>query len=203
MSAVTALFWDMGGVLLTNGWDTDGRRQAAAKFNMDWDEFQERHQLISTEFETGHLSLDDYLECTVFYKTRDFCKESFQEFMFSRSQPYPETLEIVDLLSRSGKYLMSTLNNESRELNLHRIEKFNLKKYFTAFFSSCFLAIKKPEKGIYEVALNVTQRKPEECVYVDDRALNLETAKKLGVHTIHFQNAEQLRQDLKRLGVEI
>ena len=203
MQKITTLFWDLGGVLLTNGWDTNSRRQAAEKFRLDWDEFQERHKRISTEFEKGQLSLREYLQQAVFYQPRDFCKESFEEFMFRQSQPQPEVLKIVERLAESSSYLMSTLNNESRELNQYRIETFHLRKYFSTFFSSGFLGVKKPEKEIYQVALDVTQKKPEECLFLDDRALNLETAARMGIQTLHFQNPEQLRQDLKRMGIQL
>lgn len=202
MTEIRTLFWDIGGVLLTNGWDAQSRRQAAERFDLNWEDFQERHMLVSTEFEKGTVSMDEYLESTVFHKPRDFSKPVFQEFMFSRSQPKAEVLSLVRKLAVSGQYLMATLNNESRELNLYRIEKFDLIDYFTAFFSSCFLGVKKPEKGIYQAALEVTQRNPAECLYIDDRALNLECAVRLGIATIHFQNPTQLLRELRSKGIE-
>jgi len=202
MDTITTVFWDVGGVLLTNGWDTNARRQAAEKYQLNWDDFQERHELISTEFEKGRLTLDEYLECVVFYKSRDFSKETFREFMFHQSQAKNDTLSLLKNLAASGNYQLATLNNESRELNLYRIERFHFQKYFTAFFSSCFLGTKKPEKDIYLAALDITQRAPAECLYIDDRPLNLETAQRLGINTIHFRDVNQLRQDLQSHGVD-
>lgn len=202
MTEITTLFWDVGGVLLTNGWDTQSRRQAAQRFDLDWEDFQERHGLVSTEFEKGNVSLDEYLECTVFYKSRDFSQSAFQEFLFGQSQPKEEVLSLVRQLATGGQYLMATLNNESRELNLYRIEKFGLRDCFTTFFSSCFLGFKKPEKRIYQAALEITQRRPAECIFIDDRALNLECAVRLGIGTIHFQNPTQLQRELRERGVE-
>ena len=110
---------------------------------------------------------------------------------------------IVQRLARSGKYLMATLNNESLELNLHRIEKFQLRDYFAAFFSSCFLGVKKPERAIYRLASQITQRNPDECLFIDDRVLNLECAQSLGMRTIHFRNAAKLTQELQTHGVKV
>lgn len=199
MSKITTLFWDVGGVLLTNGWDTPSRRRAAQSFELDWEEFQERHELIATEFEKGDLALEDYLECTVFHRRRDFSKADFRAFMFGQSQPQKEVLGMVEELAASERYFMATLNNESRELNLYRIREFGLDRYFGAFFSSCFLGTKKPEAAHYRTALEITQKQPEECLFVDDRELNVEMASRLGIRTILFINTNQLKDELAKV----
>jgi putative hydrolase of the HAD superfamily len=121
--------------------------------------------------------------------------------MFSLSQPNTETLQLAAELGRSCKYRMSTINNESKELNLFRIQTFGLGEIFSLFVSSCFVGLRKPEEGIYRLALEITQRPPEECCFVDDRPLNLDCASRLGMHVIRMEKAEQLRRDLKNLGV--
>lgn len=202
MSNITAIFSDVGGVLATNGWDRAERKALAAEFKLDWDEFEDRHELIVTAFETGRLTLDQYLDRTIFYRQREFTREQIKTFMFEQSKPNEASLALMAQLHATGKYFLATLNNESRELNLHRIEKFALKKYFTVFFSSCFLGTKKPDEEIYVKALAISQRVPEECVFIDDRALNLDAPKKLGIKTIQFRDAVQLENDLRVLGVE-
>ena len=201
MPGPTALFWDVGGVLLTNGWDRSSRRKAVEHFNLDWDEFEDRHELVDSAFEKGQLGLEAYLDRTVFYGPRSFTREDFRNFMFGQSEPFPETVAILDRLARSKRYLMGTLNNESIELNLYRINRFGLRNYFDVFFSSCFLGVKKPDEAMYRLALEMTQRPPAEFVFVDDRSLNLECARGLGIQTIQFQNALQLERDLSALGV--
>ena len=201
MAEITTLFWDVGGVILSNGWDRVSRRQAAERFDLAWEDFEERHQEVSALFETGRLSLEEYLEWTVFHVPRSFTRDEFKAFMFAQSQPHPEALAVLAEVARTGRYLLGTLNNESLELNRYRIQHFGLREYFTVFFSSCFLGVKKPDEAIYRIALQVTQREPAECVFIDDRALNLECARELGMHTIHYQNADQLRAELRRLGV--
>ncbi len=201
MMEITALFWDVGGVLLTNGWDRTSRYRAAQQFNLDWEDFQDRHELVIADFETGRLTLEEYLERTIFYRPRPFTREGFKAFMWAQSQPIRETLAIVERLARSGRYLLATLNNESLELNHYRIERFGLQNLFALFFSSCFLGVRKPDRAIYQIALQVTQRTPEECLFIDDRALNVECAHRLGIRTIHYQNPTQLRRELRRHGV--
>lgn len=203
MVEITTLFWDVGGVILTNGWDLDIRRRAAEHFNLDWEEMEERHERILADFETGRLSLAEYLGQTVFYQARSFTLSEFEAFMFAQSQPHPETIEIIEALASQGKYLLGTINNESLELNLHRIERFDLRRYFTVFFSSCFVRIRKADEAIYRLALRVTQRRPEECVFIDDRELNLEGARLLNMRTIRYQSPAQLRDELRQHGVAL
>jgi putative hydrolase of the HAD superfamily len=201
--AISAIFWDVGGVLLTNAWDRSQRERALAQFGLDREEFQDRHEMVISSFERGKISLEEYLDRTVFYRSRPFGRESFRDYMFSLSQPDREVLALARELAqaKSGRYLMSTINNESAELNRYRIETFGLGEIFTLFVSSCYVGLRKPEEGIYQLALELTQKPPDECCFVDDRSLNLEAAARLGMRTIRFESAAQLRQELPKLGV--
>jgi putative hydrolase of the HAD superfamily len=201
MPAIHAIFWDLGGVLLSNAWDRTQRLAALEHFRLDEEEFHSRHEMVVSSFERGKISLNDYLERTVFYRNRPFTRDEFSDYVFSLSQPAPDVIAFARKLADSGKYFMSTINNESRELNLHRIEKYGLREIFRLFVSSCFVGLRKPESGIYRLAIEITQVKPEECCFIDDRALNLECAAKLGMRTIQMQTLEQLRRELGELGV--
>ncbi|MGO9591622.1 MAG: HAD family hydrolase [Candidatus Acidiferrales bacterium] len=201
MAKVKVLFWDNGGVILTNGWDRGSRRNAVETFNLDWADFEDRHELMLNAFECGQASLDEYLRRTVFYRERAFTPDDFKKFMFSQSQPFPESLDFLRKLTATGRYFSAALNNESLEINDYRIRTFQLRHYFKVFFSSCYLGVRKPDRGIYSLALKISQSAPDECAMIDDRGLNLECAKEMGMHAIQFQNVEQLREDLARLGV--
>jgi putative hydrolase of the HAD superfamily len=201
LAKITALFWDVGGVLLSNAWDHTQRKQALDHFGLDESEFDDRHDMVVSSFERGKINLQEYLERTVFYRPRPFTLDDFKSYMLPLSQPNPAVLEFARSLANSGHYLMSTINNESTDLNLHRIRTFGLHQIFDLFVSSCFVGFRKPEKPIYRMALEITQRPPEQCCFIDDRALNLECAAKLGMHVIQMQNADQLRRDLQTLGV--
>ena len=203
MPKITTLFWDIGGVILTNGWDHDSRKEAAATFHFDWDEFRDRHDLSFPAFDSGLITLNEYLDRTLFYRTRPFSREEFTAFMFAQSKEYTETREILDRVTTTQKYLVASLNNEPLELNQYRIEAFDLRRNFLVFFSSCYVRARKPEETIFRVALEVTQRLPEQCLFIDDRPLNLESPRKLGMNTIHHQGAEQLRAELGKYGVEV
>jgi putative hydrolase of the HAD superfamily len=200
---IRAIFWDVGGVLLTNAWDHMQRAQALKHFRMeeDEDEFHNRHEMVVSSFERGKITLDEYLDRTVFHRPRPFSPEAFRDYMFSLSQPFPAVLQCAQSLSSSGKYFMGTINNESRELNYYRIDTFGLRNIFRLFISSCFVGLRKPESGIYRLALEVTQIPAAECCFIDDRTLNLECAAKLGMHTIEMDSLDQLREDLKKMDV--
>jgi putative hydrolase of the HAD superfamily len=203
LAEITTLFWDIGGVVLTNGWDRSSRQEAAAAFHLDWEDFQDRHELSFPAFDSGQISLNEYLDRTLFYRPRPFTREEFTAFMFAQSKEYGETRAVLDAAAEAGKYLIGAINNEPLELNQYRIEAFHLRRNFTVFFSSCYVRSRKPEETIFRVALEVTQRPPEECVFIDDRPLNLECPRRLGMNVIHHQNAEQLRSELRKQGVEV
>ena len=201
MPEIKALFWDVGGVLLTNAWDRTQREAALERFQLDREEFADRHELVVSSFERGKIGLDEYLERTVFYRPRPFSGDEFKNFMYGLSRPDAEALQLASRLASSGRYLMGTINNESRELNQYRIEKFGMRSIFKVFVSSCYVGLRKPEEGIYRLALDVTQQVPEECCFIDDRALNLEVAQRLGMQTIEMDHVEQLIAELQKLGV--
>jgi putative hydrolase of the HAD superfamily len=203
VSPIHAIFWDVGGVLLSNAWDHTERTTALERFHLDQEEFHTRHEMVVSSFERGKISLDEYLDRTVFYRNRPFTRAEFRDYMFSLSRPMPEVLAFACALASSGKYFMGTINNESRELNLDRIDKFGLREIFRLFVSSCFVGLRKPESGIYRLAIEITQMNPETCCFIDDRALNLECAAKLGMRTIQMQTLPQLQEDLGNLGVKV
>jgi len=203
LPAIRAIFWDVGGVLLTNAWDRTERTAALQHFCLDQEEFHDRHEMLVSSFERGKITLDEYLDRTVFYRSRSFTRDAFRDFMFSLSQPFPEVLAFAQSLSDSGKYFMGTLNNESRELNNYRMEQFELRKIFRLFVSSCFVGFRKPEHDIFRLALETTQIPAEACCFIDDRSLNVESAAKMGMQAIEMQSLEQLRRALEKLEIGV
>jgi putative hydrolase of the HAD superfamily len=200
---ISAIFWDVGGVLLTNAWDRAQRERALEQFKLDQEEFHDRHEMVVSSLERGKIGFDEYLDRTIFYRPRPFAREVFKDYVFSLSQPHHEVLALAEELTKSGKYFMGTINNESRELNLYRIQTFGLREIFSAFVSSCFVGLRKPEDGIYRMALEITQKTPGDCCFIDDRALNLESARQMGMHTIEMHDVEQLGRELRKLEVQI
>ena len=201
MSDVTALFWDVGGVVLSNGWDQSARAEAARRFSLDPVDFEQRHRRAEVELETGRITLEAYVDQTVFFRERSFTREEFTSFIFAQSSENRETRVLLDELTASRRYFLATLNNESEELNTYRIRKFDLTRNFAAFFTSCYLRARKPDPLIYQLALGITQRAPQECIFIDDRPANLEPAKNMGMGTILFRSAAELRAALAESGV--
>jgi putative hydrolase of the HAD superfamily len=200
---INSIFWDVGGVLLTNAWDRSQRERTLEQFKLDEAEFTDRHEMLVSSLERGKISFDEYLDRTIFYRPRPFAREVFKDYVFSLSQPHHEVLAVAEQLAKSGKYFMATINNESKDLNQYRIQTFGLREIFSVFVSSCFVGLRKPEEAIYRLALEVTQKSAESCCFIDDRALNLESARRLGMSTIEMHDVEQLRRELRKLGVQI
>lgn len=201
MKAIQTLFWDVGGVLLTNAWDHEERDRAVERFQLQKADFEVRHKEVVTAFEEGKVTLDQYLDRTVFYQARKFTKEEFKSVMFSLSRPKPDVLEFARSLAR--KYLMATINNESREMNDYRIKQFGLAQIFDLFVSSCYVGLRKPDERMYHLALDLIQKMPEECCFVDDRPVNIEGAAKVGLRTVLMRDLRQLKKDLQGLGMEV
>jgi putative hydrolase of the HAD superfamily len=198
---VTHVFFDIGGVLGTNGWDREQRAAAARHFGLDVAELEELHGETVAMLEQGRMPLDEYLRCTVFYRPRPFEPAAFKACMLAQSAPFPDTIDLARTLARTGRYRLMTINNESDELNRYRLELFGLRDIFIAFFSSCWLGLLKPARRIYEVALAMSQAEPDNSVFIDDRERNLEPARALGMRTIRFTDAPRLREELAELGV--
>lgn len=181
---ITTVFIDVGGVLLTNGWDHHSRKLAAKQFNLDYKEMETRHQMVFDTYERGKLNLEDYLNYVVFYQKRRFTFSQFKKFMFAQSEPYPQMIEMVRQLKRLHKLKIAVVSNEAQELNIYRIQKFKLGSFVDFFISSCIVQLRKPDPEIYQLALNLAQVPASQVVYIDDRSLFVENAKNLGMHGI-------------------
>jgi putative hydrolase of the HAD superfamily len=199
--SISHLFFDIGGVLGTNAWSSPQRRHAIEHFGLEPAEFEQQHRDAVGTFEQGRMTLDEYLDATVFYRDRDFSRKAFVDFMLAESRPDQATIALARRFGEGGKYRMMTLNNESLELNQYRIERFGLGAIFEAFFSSCWLGYTKPSRRIYEMALGISQAPPDRAVFIDDRGPNLAPAVALGMRTVHFTTGERLAGQLAALGV--
>ncbi len=201
---IRATFWDFGGVLLTNGWDEHARKRVVEHFGLNFDEFEQRHPKANDLWERGKIDIHEYLQETVFYVPRAFSEDEFFSKMRDVSQVlYPATIEFLRKLRAQGTQENSTymLSNESRELMEYRIPTFGLEGLFDAYLVSAYIGLRKPEAAFFQCALDLSQRRPEECVFIDDREENLEDARKLGIHGIRMTSPEQVIAELRRLGV--
>ena len=194
------LFSDIGGVLLSNGWGHESRMAAAEKFGIDYEEMDVLHDFIFNVFEMGKVTLDDYLDTVVFNYKRDFSRQEFKDFIFSSSVELPFTLPwFINWKKRHENIKIISINNEARELNQFRINKFHLHDFFDAFVSSCEVGMRKPDPGIFLLALGIAQAKPEECLYFDDRIMLVEAARKVGIHAFHHESYERTKQIIESL----
>ena len=198
--SLTHVFFDIGGVLGTNGWDREQRARALEKFGVEDEDFEHRHHQVVSEFETGAMSLEEYLDVTVFYTPRLFSREDFELYMLSLSEPNPYSIAVAKHVAASRRVRLMTMNNESAVLNVYRIEKFDLRPIFAAFLSSCWMGVRKPQRTFFERGLAVAQAEPGSSLLIDDREQNLTPAAALGMHTIRYTDPESLARELAQYG---
>jgi putative hydrolase of the HAD superfamily len=202
-SSITTLFLDIGGVLLTNGWDHNIRTRAAEKFSLDFNEMNERHHLTFDTYEEGKLSLDEYLNRVVFYQERSFSREEFKAFMYAQSQPFPEMIELMRALKNQYGLQVAAVSNEGRELSVYRVQQFKLGTFIDFFISSCFVHYRKPDADLYHIALDIAQVSPEQVVYVDDRAMFVEVAQGMGIRGILHNGYKSTQKTLETFGLSL
>lgn len=198
-SRIKVLFFDVGGVLLNNGWGHQSRQEAARLFDLNYEEMDVLHDFIFNVYEMGKISLDDYLDVVVFNHPRSFSKQDFKDFMFAQSVELPGFLPWLKAWKKHCGYRVISINNEGRELNNYRIQKFGLHDCFDAFISSCEVGMRKPDPGIFNLAMGIAQVSPEECVYFDDRLMLTKSAQKLGIRSFHHQDFSTTQQILEEL----
>jgi FMN phosphatase YigB (HAD superfamily) len=200
-SVITCLFVDIGGVLLSNGWDHHLRKQAATDFKLDWDELESRHHLNVDVYETDKLTLKDYLARVVFYEERPFSPTQFRDFMFAHSQPYPEMIELIIQLKIRYGLKIFVVSNEAREINDYRIEKFKLDEFVDCFISSCYVHLRKPDKDIFRLALDIAQVPAKQTAYIENTPLLVQVAETFGIRGILHTDYKSTCEKLAALGL--
>jgi putative hydrolase of the HAD superfamily len=200
-SHITTLFLDVGGVLLTNAWDRKVRRRAAQEFHLDFEAMDERHHLTFDTYEEGKLTLDEYLDRVIFCAERTFSRKDFTAFMMAQSHPHPEMIDLVCRLKSAYHLKTAIVSNEGRELTVYRIQRFQLYSFVDFFIASSFVHLRKPDADIYRLALDVSQSKPGQVAYIEDRRMFVEIARSLGLEGIEHTGLETTRAALTSLGL--
>ncbi len=199
---ITTLFLDIGEVLLTNGWGHELRQLAAAEFNLDYKDLNARHAIAFETYEIGKLTADEYLDIAVFYEPRDFTKDAFRQFMFSQSKPYPEMIGLIKRLKAQYGLKIIAVSNEARDLNTYRIDEFGLASFIDFFVSSTYVHIRKPDKNIFKLALDMAHVQPDEVLYIDDTEVFITIAERMGIKGIWHVNYKTTCEKLQSFGFE-
>lgn len=199
---IKAIFTDIGGVLLTNGWDQAARDRACQRFGLDAGELHERHHLTFDTYEEGKLSLDEYLERTVFFEPRSFSVDDFRAFMFAQSRALPDMLEFLAAIKAMYQLKVVAVSNEGRELTQHRVQAFRLGDVIDTFVSSCFVHVRKPDADIFNMALDMTQVAAGDVLYLDDRSMFVDVARGLGLNGVVHKTFAETRAEFGALGLQ-
>ena len=206
---IRAIYWDIGGVLLTNGWDHKERARVLEQFAIPRDEYESRHEEANDRWEKGELSDEAFLKQTVFFKERSFTPADFLQAVREQSKWLPGGAKNVIARLHANRNLtngglkMAMLNNESGPLNDYRIQTFGLAEYFDGFFCSAYLGMRKPDPRIFRAGTAMLHFEPEECAFIDDRENNCASAAGVGMHAIQYKGEEPLSEALRALGVQL
>ena len=200
-TAISCVFLDIGGVLLTNGWDHHARLRATTKFKLELAEMEARHHLTFDTYEEGKLTLEEYLGRVVFYQKRLFTRAQFRRFMFAQSKPYPEMIELGAQLKVRHWLKIVVVSNEARELNVYRIRKFKLDRVVDSFVSSCFVHIRKPDRDMFRLALDISQAPTRQVVYIENTPMFVQIAEGLGIRSILHTDYASTRAKLASFGL--
>ena len=198
-----ALLIDIGGVILTKGWDRHARIRGAEQFEYDHDEVEDRHEIAVNTYEEGDMTLDRYLDHVVFFKERDFAREDYKTFMFSQSKPYPDMLKLfTDIKAKYGMKVIA-VSNEGHELALHRVHSFNLADFIDFFVVSSFVHCRKPDSRIFQMALDQVLLPLDAVVYIDGTPMHVEIARGLGISAILHVDQETTAAALAEMGLSL
>ncbi|MFD2146167.1 HAD-IA family hydrolase [Mucilaginibacter antarcticus] len=198
---ITTLFLDIGGVLLTDGWNRESRQKAARHFGLDHMDMEDRHHLMFETYELDKIKTDEYLQRMVFYKERSFTPDEFKTFMFSQSKALPEMIAFIVALKKQYGLKIIVVSNEGRYLNERRIKEFGLFEFVDFFVSSCFAHLRKPDADIFKLALDGSQVAPQCIIYIDDQPMFVRIAQDLGINGIHHTNFNSTVLKLKTFGL--
>jgi putative hydrolase of the HAD superfamily len=202
-TAVSCVLLDIGGVLLTDGWDHLARKRAAKNFKLEWAEMEDRHHLTFEIYEEGKITLQEYLSRVVFHKRRPFTRNQFRRFMFAQSKPFPEMIALAGQLKHRLGVKIAIVSNEGRELNAYRIRKFKLDRFVDCFISSCFVHIRKPDEEIFRLALDIAQVQASQAVFIENTPMFVQIAQGLGIQSILHTNCKSTRASLSALGLSV
>jgi putative hydrolase of the HAD superfamily len=201
-SAITCLFLDVGGVLLTNGWDHLARRRAAKYFKLQWAEMEDRHRLTFETHEEGKLTFEEYLGRVIFYQKRSFTRAQFRSFMFAQSKAYPKMIDLVAQLKVRYGLKIAVVSNESREVNAYRIREFKLAGFVDSFISSCFVHMRKPDADIFRLALDIAQVPARHVLYIENTPMFVQIAEGLGIRSILHTDYKSTYAKLASFGLQ-
>ncbi|MBV8203117.1 MAG: HAD-IA family hydrolase [Acidobacteria bacterium] len=200
---ITHLFTDLGGVLLSNGWDRALRHLTAGHFGLDSAEMDERHHLTYDTYESGKMGLAAYLDRVIFYQPRTFTHDDVIAFILGQAHAFPEMIDLVCRLKARHGIKVAVVSNEGREVTADRIRRFRLDDFVDFFIVSAFVHFRKPDEDIFRIALDIAQAEPRQVAYIEDRPMFVEVAAGLGLHAIWHQGFASTRDQLAALGLTL
>ncbi|HIH21852.1 MAG: HAD family phosphatase [Candidatus Diapherotrites archaeon] len=196
---IKAIIFDAGGVVLLDRIETVDKK-ICEKTGIPYDSFIALKKPIYTDLLSGKYSVEEFCaklqkEFGLDFDVLPVWKKAYLEVMAINT----ELLEIVKKLKKNCSVaIISNAPKLHAELNKTR----GVYSLFNPCIISCEVGLVKPDRRIFELALQKIGLKAKECVFIDDREEHLQIPKELGFQVIHFKNNKEFIEALKKLGLQ-
>ena len=197
------LYSDIGGVLGTNGWDSEGRRAICSHFHLELGEIESRHRLMFDTYERGYMSFEEYLRQVFFGSPRKFSLEELRDLAFQQSVAWPENISFFGKVKTANRLKVGLISNEGEGITEHRVGKFQLRELADFMLVSHFVHMRKPDRSIWQLALDLAQVTTDESIYIDDRPMFVKIASEIGFTALHHTSLEDTREQFRSLGLKV
>jgi putative hydrolase of the HAD superfamily len=192
---------DIGGVLGTNGWDAELRHKVCSHFQVPPESIDERHRLMFDTYERGFMDLETYLRYVFFDAPRAFTLEDLRDYIYTGSLPWPENIALFSRVKKVNGLKLALISNEGQGIAAHRVDTFGLRELADFMVISHCVHLRKPDRQIWQLALDLAQVKAAESIYVDDRAPFVEVAADIGFAAFPHQSLHATREQFQKLGL--
>ena len=201
-SEIRLIISDFGGVICTFDYRIFCRRLAERSARTADEVFAALFgDSLQEQFETGKLSGRAYHQAVL---ARIGADVSYEEFFPMYGDIFTEIPATGELLHRLRVQYPLYLLSDTNEIHFGYVrERVEALRLFEEFVVSFEVGVLKPDPRIYQEALRRSGLPASACVFVDDRAVNVEGAAQVGMHAVQFTSAEQMAADLQRLGVTL
>jgi len=201
MEGIKSIIFDWGGVLI----DDPGPalvRYCADALGVAKEDYIKAHREFAADFQKDCITEDTFWACICSElnvpkpNTTLLWAQAFKTVY----SPKKDMFNLASCLQKNGYKIALLSNAEIPTMRYFYQQRYDM---FDVLIFSCAEGTKKPERKIYELALEKLGNKPNQTVFIDDRPNCVNGAKEIGLNTILFESADQVKAELSRLSVKV
>lgn len=193
------ILFDLGGVVFTNG-TKKFVADMGARYNLPLAEITDVIDGdLGTKYREGEITRNEFWQQLL---SRLNLKQNADELEAEWIGDYALIVGTKDIILRlKDKYKVMYLSDNVKERADKLNKQFGFMDWFSGGIFSHEVGVRKPDPKIYQYALDKAGCKPEETIFIDDKAVNLEPARAMGITPLLFASPEQLETELAKLGL--